>query len=509
MRVSHRAGGCLVLLVLVGGVGCAARHPPPDPPVSPAAEYSAAQALVREGCYRCLDEARAIFERLGTWPGARARAFDAAVLLAARDRELGLRALDHLPRAREMAPPSPDGRSALVLAVLEALPWPPAACGPAERDAALLAGGSLRPRIAEWDRVLSAAPREDLLLRYLGLAVRCTWPHLLDTRDPVAPGAQDPPLLRYGATLCAPDRVDVLTTLLGEVPAFLEIDLALAETAMGGGALLTAERHYAAVLGAFPGMLPAAHGLARLHVMLEEYETSLPEYDAVLQAVPDQQDALLGKARALSQLGRPREALPLLDRLIALGTWLLGDAHYWRGWNLLGLGELEAAAASADLALRLMVNARVHMLAGAIAAARTDWDRAVREFEAALPLDETDCDISLSLATARGTRREWRDAATHFERAATCLVDAQDRLRRRLEEIAGAELSPERRERFLARTRAATSQAHAQEGLARFNAAVALVNAGRKAEAVPWARAAAEWPEWHERASAILEQIGP
>ena len=113
---------------------------------------------------------------------------------------------------------------------------------------------------------------------------------------------------------------------------------------MNGGALLTAERHYQEAFRAFPLMLPAAHGLARLHVMLEEYETSLPEYDVLLAAVPDQQDALLGKARALSQLGRHAEAMPLLDRLIAMGTWLVGDAHYWRGWNRLQLGDVAGAA---------------------------------------------------------------------------------------------------------------------------------------------------------------------
>lgn len=226
-----------------------------------------------------------------------------------------------------------------------------------------------------------------------------------------------------------------------QVPRYAELDLPTGEAALAGGALLTAERHLQAAFEAFPSMLPAAHGLARLHVMLEEYEASLPEYDVLLAAVPDQQDALLGRARALSQLGRYQEALPLLDRLIAIGTWLVGDAHYWRGWNRLQMGEADAAAVDADAALRLMVNARVHVLAGAVAARRLDWDRAASEFEAALPLDETDCDIPLSLGSVRGQRREWPAAYAAYARAASCLTDSQAQLAKRVTEITAASMS--------------------------------------------------------------------
>jgi tetratricopeptide (TPR) repeat protein len=254
-------------------------------------------------------------------------------------------------------------------------------------------------------------------------------------------------------------------------------------------------------------MLPAAHGLARLHVMLEEYEASLPEYDAVLAIVPDQQDCLLGKARALSQLGRHAEAMPLLDRLIALGTWLMGDAHYWRGWNRLQLADMEGAWTDAERALQLMVNARVHVLAGAVAARRDDWTRARAEFETAQPLDETDCDIALSLGSVLGHLRDWPPAFTAYARAAECLVTSQAQLSRRVDEIGRAPMTDEgRRARFLARARAAVDAAHRQEGQARYNAAASLANCGRADDARAWATRAAEWPEWKERALALVDR---
>ena len=107
--------------------------------------------------------------------------------------------------------------------------------------------------------------------------------------------------------------------------------------------------------------------------MLEEYDRSLPEYQQVLDIIADQVDAMLGKARALSALGRALEAIPILDRIITMGSWLVGDAYYWRAWNRYQLKELEVANDDIQASLRLMSNARVHYLAGSIASARNQW----------------------------------------------------------------------------------------------------------------------------------------
>ena len=65
------------------------------------------------------------------------------------------------------------------------------------------------------------------------------------------------------------------------------------------------------------------------------------------------------------------------------------------------------------------------MLAGAVASRRSDWARARREFEAALPLDETDCDIPISLGSVLGQQGDWPAAFAAFARAADCLVNAR------------------------------------------------------------------------------------
>ncbi|MDP2052076.1 MAG: hypothetical protein Q8L75_00465, partial [Acidobacteriota bacterium] len=69
------------------------------------AELGKATALVREGCYSCLKEAQTIFERLAApprpAPGAAQGAFEATLLIAMREKELGIPAEASLDRARQ------------------------------------------------------------------------------------------------------------------------------------------------------------------------------------------------------------------------------------------------------------------------------------------------------------------------------------------------------------------------------------------------------------------------
>src|SRR5687768_2218792 len=81
------------VLVLVGALAasaCAARGAVPQL----AAETAEAEAAFRAGCYTCLKESLAISERhLQTKQppaGALERAFDAALLIAIREKELGI-----------------------------------------------------------------------------------------------------------------------------------------------------------------------------------------------------------------------------------------------------------------------------------------------------------------------------------------------------------------------------------------------------------------------------------
>src|SRR5687768_1221625 len=98
--MSFPAGRLLVAALIVSvGAGCAARSKTPAPDVGRAAD------LVRQGCYDCLLDARAIYE--STTGAARAasrlQALEVELLLVLRGKELALDTAADLARARAMA----------------------------------------------------------------------------------------------------------------------------------------------------------------------------------------------------------------------------------------------------------------------------------------------------------------------------------------------------------------------------------------------------------------------
>ena len=511
--VVPRSTGLIVAVLTALAIGGCAAHR--QPAADATFDRLQGDTLLAAGCYRCLEEAQTVYDRLAESSrrdaaAVRAHAFDAAVLLAVRDRELGLRANDHAPAVRSRLASETGARAKTFVAVMELVPWPVYAATSAERDAMLVSKPAAGDTAARLHTELAALPASDVTAQYLVQTLDCLSPDVPSdepSRQAGAPGAM-PALLSYRAATCGVPDIDALERLKRSDPRFEEIELPMGNAALNGGALLSAEHHHAVALHAFPGMLPAAMQLGRVHVMLEEYEASLPEYQQVLDVIPDQADAMLGKARALSALGRPTEAIPILDQIITMGTWLVGDAYYWRSWNRFRMNELDAANRDIEAALQLMSSARVHFLAGSIASARTEWPRAQAEFDAALKLDETDCDIPLALAGVLARRESWTASSQRFGSSAECLVQAQARYQTRLDEIRAAPMDDARRARFTARTEAARKTAHDQEGLSRFNAAVTAARAGHTVEARGWAQQARDWPEWRDRADALLAKVG-
>ena len=57
-------------------------------------------------------------------------------------------------------------------------------------------------------------------------------------------------------------------------------------------------------------------------------------------------------------------AIDALSRVIDLGRWFVGDAHYWRAWNQHARRELDAAWADSEAARRTLYNTDVLALAG-------------------------------------------------------------------------------------------------------------------------------------------------
>ena len=95
------------------------------------------------------------------------------------------------------------------------------------------------------------------------------------------------------------------------------------------------------------------------YTALEEFDQAVDFFDRTLAVVPRYPDALLNKAKALTYAGRYGEALDVVDQLLALPGWLVGDACYWRAVNEVELGRTSEAWDDIELADTQIVNAEV------------------------------------------------------------------------------------------------------------------------------------------------------
>ena len=86
--------------------GCAPKGPSPQL----LAEMAKAEALHSQGCYTCLRESLAIFEKLRTAKvtpaGLGEKTFDTALLIAIREKELGIPSANAMSKAKSLLVPS-------------------------------------------------------------------------------------------------------------------------------------------------------------------------------------------------------------------------------------------------------------------------------------------------------------------------------------------------------------------------------------------------------------------
>ena len=173
------AAGWLLVLCGSGLVACGPRPVlDPRPGIALTADLARADALIRQGSYASLQDALAIYERLaatGNAPSAELRAIDTALLLALRERELGLAGGRSLERAVALAnrqPPPYD--IGVFLSVAESQPWHPGGVSKERQDSQLPSLRTMFKSWPAWRAQLSAGAEQDLLQAYFLLALDCT-----------------------------------------------------------------------------------------------------------------------------------------------------------------------------------------------------------------------------------------------------------------------------------------------------------------------------------------------
>jgi tetratricopeptide (TPR) repeat protein len=275
--------------------------------------------------------------------------------------------------------------------------------------------------------------------------------------------------------------IEELAAFRAAHPAFLEVAAIVGEAELARGRLVSADEALGEALAEFPSLVPALALRGDLRQRMEDFDTALALYDSLLQRLPDHREALLGRLKCLGFLGRHADAVVAADRMLDLGTWYIGEAYYWRAWNLFNLRRLDEARASVDDARRLMVNADVEYLGGVIAFRQNRLDDAARDFDSAVALESRHCEAHFDRAALRLVQRTWEPASIGFDEAYECHAARTPTYEQRIADAREARLDDDARLALVAKREQALREHRHQLGWARYNAAVAYANVGREA----------------------------
>lgn len=406
----------LGVIVALATTACAARPPArvtPDP-----SSVVDVAALVRRGCYRCLESA---FDAVvGRSPQM---TFEVAALLVLRSKELGLAPDVWLERARDVLPSNPA--LTVYFEMVAAVRADPLSD---DRDV-IFTENSLRrisrEAAAEWRDKLTAGTVSPLFRAYLDLSLTCG--AQLDGRDEAIASAlrqfADVPLLRYRVGVCGSQHSQHLLSVRAEDPDLVDADYALGRYARDipqNPDQEEALRRFHSARDAFPASPAIRTSIGQVHQEREEWTEALEAYDSTLALVPTHRDALLGRTMSLSNLFQHDEAIRSATRLVELGTWFIGQAYFWRAWNRFQLGDVPGAREDTDRAKGLMVSAPTFALSGLIAWRERRLDASEDDFARALKLDSGQCEAAAHLGGVRSDRQRWAEAASAFRQAREC-----------------------------------------------------------------------------------------
>lgn len=451
MSLRSRGWSIGVLLMAWTASGCAARGPSAQP-AAPAASTAAAtiDALIGKGCYHCLEQAY----DAASAAGDRNRTFEAALLLTARSKELGLPFMAWHARAQAAIPAGPDWAD--YLAIVQALRIDPVAD---DRDVILVDTMKNRASpetVAAWRADLAAGAGSAVLRTYLELSLICTY-IVQDRNVTIAAAVQhfpDVPLIEYRAGICGPAQAPHLSAVRDAVPGFVDVDYALGRYAIDIPQQPDYEealRRFASARAAFPQSAAIIVNLAAARRDREEWADALEAYDAALALVPTHRDALLGRVVTLTHLTRHEEAVAAATRILELGSWFTGEAYYWRAWNEYHLARIDESRIDTDKAKGLMHNASVLVLSGMIEWHERRFEESEAELQDALTLDAGQCEAAFLLGAVRAERRQWASGVAAFELAQRC-YDLSVTLRREtIARITAGPGSEEGKARLIAR----------------------------------------------------------
>ena len=473
---------CGLLIAALATGACATRSAGVP---TPSREQAAADELVRQGCYDCLLEARAIYERVPA--SARRplliRMLEVELLLALREKELALDTAATMARANAIVSElGPAADVARYVPIVEAVP-PDAAGTPrgARLLPVLLAG---RAGLEAAITAIDASPFTPLFRQYVAIAVQCGRPPLDPQQRSSDPSAADTaPLLVYRNAICEnPIKIDALEQVRAAVPRFIESALFLGRATMGslfGSDGSRARIHLEEAYSRFPDSPAVTFHLATVAQATGDCRRAEGYFSETLMLRADHEDARLGRAICRTYLSNHEGAIADATLLIDAATSNRAEAYYWRAWNRRAQKQIDMARADIEGSRALLYNARVLTLAGMIEHDQTEFDKAKEDLNRAREMDANECQAAWYLGLVGYATERWAESAAGFGDAANCYerLIAENEVRR--DAMAKREdVAEDFKQRQIAGFEAAIKEDSTQKSAADLNAAINYGRAG-------------------------------
>ena len=488
---------------------------------------AAADAFFRKGCYVGFKKAIAIYEELYAQPAIKIRILvpyiKTLVLMSVREKELGILDDKYIQRTREVIKENPSLQSFAPYVELADTMYPKTKGIMRDIDVmgtVKVVNEYLKNPKLKADMKLKAL--SDDYYAYLYVRLYMNYANYLDQKEDLSGFTKLYPnsiLFKYkNATTYPRQDPRLLEALVEAEPEFYEAYYHLGELAVGAEKPLDAEKDFLKPFEAEKNFLKAYEGipespqatiyLGAIYMATEEYDKSLDYYEKTISLAPVYRDALLGKSACLSYMGKYHEAIEILNKLVAMGSYLMGESHYWLAWNYHELHDNENAQLHIEESKgRLPTDSEVFSLAGTIALENNDLEKAEKEFMESLRFNGRNINAILGLGQVYAQKQKWLESALFYSSAAKVALQRESEVAEYINQIEKSALAKERKARVVAKKEQQVKNLEATKAASYYNASAGYSKVGQKEQALEMALKAAIHPQFKEMAEKLIKQI--
>lgn len=475
---------------------------------------ASADSSYLKGSYIFLKRAFQIYQEVYRQPVSKKRIAEklarTSLLIVVREKELGIVNRSYMDEALKVIQENPTLSGLLPYAEIAELFWVQGKGVMRDIDEKFSSRWT-SVRLQKMEAELKAKASTDEFFAYLYATMKCAFLSPFEKGKDfrwLAEIFPDSLLLKYKTAICPDENEIRLRELLAQDPEFWEAAYFLGNIALTQRNLIEAEKYLVQAHQGIPESPQVTILLGSIYLAFEELDRSLEFYEKTLAIAPDYRDALLGKAICLSYLGKPHEAIAVLERVIALGHWLIGEGYYWLAWNHHELKNNKVAATSIEEAKsRLPTSSEVFTLSGVIALEEDELVKAEKDLKEALQYNPNGSEALFSLGSLYARREEWLNSGLHFEKAAQAFGMEEQELEQKIAQAENSSLSAERKVKFVRKKRFQLEKAAISKATSFYNAAAGYLNGGEREKAFAMAMQAAHHPLFKEKAEELVLRL--